>query len=226
MASNVPREFTPSFESLSMEDIIGAPLVATAQANSEMAREQVQFLMDFCFAKQGNDEASGANDEVVSATSNYKPVMVQMEVTRSDIVPSPEPGGTPSLVRVKSTFEVPLLTLIPINSLAVNEVTVEFEMEVTAVEQTKSTEQSTSKTSSKRRRPKLMGKVGAKTKSGNQQVSQENQRKTTSNVSINVKASPLPLPVGLTNIIDLYSKNLSPSNVETVSDQTLADTDS
>lgn len=208
MAKNISKDLTPSFESLSMEDIIGAPLVATAKANASMAQEQVRFMMNYCFYRNDNDK---------DAPQNYQPVMIQMEMTRTEVEPSAEPGAPPSLTRIKSNFELPLLTLVPLNSLAVDEVNIDFDMEVTAMEHNESKGQY----ANDEEKPKLMGKVGAKQAGHGGTVAQENQRKMTANLSINVKASPLPLPVGLTSVIDLYAKNIHPKDVHTVSSKPL-----
>ncbi|MEL6535791.1 MAG: DUF2589 domain-containing protein [Bacteroidota bacterium] len=183
------KEFSPSFESLSMDNIVSAPLIASARANTQMAREQVKFMMDFCFSQHKDEDGN----------LHYQPVMIQMSITRSSIV---EEDGESRLERTRAVFEVPLLTLIPMNSLAVDEVKIDFEMEVTATEQGESTTEEGP--------PKMIGKVGSK---GTNQSSEAYQRKMTSNLSIQLRASPLPLPVGVTAVLDLFTKNLNPVSV-------------
>ena len=101
------------FSGLPIKHLIGAPLVAAAQANNMMAMTQTKFLLDTCFTSPEN------GDEI------YKPIMIKMTLTRS-VVNADGSAGEP----IESDFSLPLLTIIPLNSLVVDDVNVAFEMEV------------------------------------------------------------------------------------------------
>lgn len=106
---------------MSMESIIGAPLIAASKASSMMQAEQLRFLLDTCFT------LGETGSETLS------PVMVKMElytpsVGRFDI---PDDVGCAKVNKLE--FQVPLINIIPINSLTVNNIDVDFSMEITSM---------------------------------------------------------------------------------------------
>lgn len=106
------------YRGLPLQGLIGAPAIALASANNMMAMEQVRFLLDFCFGKLPN--------------GTYEPVLVQMILTKAYLKPSNRPLQSPdSLEKVTSLFEVPLVTLVPFNSLAMDEAEVAMTIFVT-----------------------------------------------------------------------------------------------
>ena len=65
----------------------------------------------------------------------YKPIMITMSLTRGVITPGSaatpaQPAQPAKIQNVKTTFRLPLITIIPINSLGVDNVDINFEMEV------------------------------------------------------------------------------------------------
>ena len=76
-----------------------------------MAQEQVKLLMQSYFSKTGDV---------------YEPVMITMSLHRS-VVEQGEDDST-SICPVNTNFPVPLITLLPLNSLAVEEGDIHFGM--------------------------------------------------------------------------------------------------
>ena len=183
---------------IDIEGILAAPFIAAVKANSMMARDQIQFLMDFCFAQDG---------EV------YHPVMITLSITRHEIVQ--QSNGEKEMKVIEANFEVPLLTLIPMNSLAVQDVDVAFDMEITSIYQ------KSDRLRLQAGKPnvlnkgaeaavKLTGTISydsreAQIQSGKNQY----QKKNNSKMAVTMKAAPLPLPVGVTALIEVYAKNVS-----------------
>lgn len=99
------------FTGLPMEDLIGGPLNASAKANAAMA------LTQYCSS--------------VRHTS-YAPVMIEMSLERGVLTPTTDKDGKPTteIRNFTTSFNLPLLTIIPVNSLGVNNVDISFEMEV------------------------------------------------------------------------------------------------
>lgn len=192
--------FKPAADSnLDIEEIIGAPLVAAARANSMMLREQTKFLMDFCFNKRENEDI-------------YDPVIIQMSITRGVLVPGEGSGDSAKVQQISTTFNLPLITMIPINSLAVETITIEFDMELTTHIEKKSDAQSpiggSRATESK---TQLRGKLSYPSKERMTRSDKDQYRsESSSKLSVNVKAGPLPLPVGVQMILELYTKAFSP----------------
>ena len=110
------------FSGLPMESLIGGPLNAAAKANSAMALTQTRFMLDTCFNMAKKDK--GGNE----IPTQYEPIMIDMILTRSVI--SEDKDGKVSVIPASTKFTLPLLTILPINSLAVETVDINFEMEV------------------------------------------------------------------------------------------------
>ncbi|WHT39081.1 DUF2589 domain-containing protein [Myroides sp. mNGS23_01] len=101
------------FTGLPMDALIGGPLNAAADANAKMAISQTKFILDTCFVRKGEE------NEV-----SYQPVLVKMELERTFV------QEDETIEKVTTTFNLPLLTIMPINSLGVDSVDVNFDMEV------------------------------------------------------------------------------------------------
>ena len=106
-------------QGLDIENLMGAPLVAATKANTMMLLAQTDFLLSTCFYRKDENEP-------------YKIIMIDMHFETDE-------GN--------SIIKLPLLTIMPINSLAIDQVTVDFEMEITT--QSSSEEENT----------KLIGRV-------------------------------------------------------------------
>lgn len=186
------------YRNLDIEEIISAPLIAATSANGMMAREQVRFLMDFCFSKEGE---------------NYKPVMIKMAIVNGVIQPDEEARHKVAIRRITTSFYLPLLTIIPINSLAVETASVNFEIELTS-QTTKSDSSEGTKSGNLPAvppRPRLLGKVSydSKERSG-QSGKYQNRSSNSSGLKVDIKAGQLPLPPGMTTLLDLYTKSIGP----------------
>ena len=104
MAENekIDRTFLSSLSSgHSIESLISAPLTAVSKANAMMLGGQVQFILDYCFKEKNG---------------SHEPVMIKMNFS----------GNTPD-----GCFYIPLITILPLNNLAVDEVSVKFNVEIT-----------------------------------------------------------------------------------------------
>jgi hypothetical protein len=191
MADPNNQSFKPNFsKELNIESIISAPLIAASKANVVMVTGQTRFLLDYCFSKTGE-------------SNTYEPVMIEMSITRSEIDHDKNPGDPDYFKNTKLNFSLPLLTLIPLNSLVIDKVTVDFDMEITSVTSYDSSHGIIDK------QAQLNGKIS---NSSDQNCKDPNQNKSqsTSNLKVNISAGPLPLPKGVLTIIDLYTKAIQP----------------
>lgn len=199
MISLKTKAFNPdTYRNLDIEEIISAPLTSASAANGMMAREQVRFLMDFCFSKEGE---------------NYRPVMIKMAIVKGVIQPE-EKENEVGIRKITTYFYLPLLTIIPINSLAVETVSVDFEIEITS-----QTEKNINLEGVKLEdllttppKPRLLGKISydSKERSG-QPDKYQNRSSNSSSLKVNIKAGQLPLPLGVTTLLELYTKSIGPS---------------
>lgn len=204
------------FTGLPMDALIGGPLNAAATANSAMALTQTKFILDTGFEKQAVTPATDP------ATYEYKPIMVTMSLHRSVLSPpatSDTDSNPPTITQFVTKFEVPLLTIIPINSLGVDKVDITFEMEVKS---SFSEDQTESKTSEKKGDASLEATLGwgplSATIKGS--VSYDNkdsqthdthyQKSNSAKYTVNVHAGQLPLPKGVNTIIEAFTRAIEP----------------
>ena len=177
-----------------MTHLVGQPVVAIVKANQMMANEQVKLLMKICFSKTDNV---------------YEPVMITMSIRRAEIVPAQDNHPLAISERVTS-FQVPLLTLLPINSLAIEEVDIKFDMDVhTHHEVLEEGDHHLfgNISSSPNKSYELTGNI-TKYKPRDQGENAEDG----GGMSIRVSARKLPLPLGVTTLIQAFSKAIHPSD--------------
>lgn len=178
-------------------DLLSAPLVAAATANSFMVREQTRFLMDTCFIAKGSNQ--------------YEPVMIEMSLSKSIL--SKDENSEIKRQEIITTFQIPLLTLVPLNSLVVDNVDIDFCLEI--VSYTGSTSNASSHPEensaedkwhqkSNSNEPALSGKLSYDAKDKG-----ENRSHNASKLNVKIHAGTIPLPIGVTTLIDLYVKSIN-----------------
>ncbi len=177
---------------ISIDAMISSPLVAASKANTEMMLGQTNFYLRNCFKR--NDDNS------------YDPVMIRMSSKRQVIDNNKLPSDPDYITIKRMEFEVPLFCLIPINSLAVDNITVDFDMEITSTSSWTVTDKDRgAKKRVIKKQAQLNGKISGESKQDSQY-----QRKSSSKLKVHINASPLPLPLGMLTILELYSKNINP----------------
>lgn len=204
------------FTGLPIKALIGAPLMAAAEANGQMALEQVNFMLNSCF--KGSAGTGGTNGKDVAA-AGYEPIMITLKLTQN-VIDTKTMQNKP----ITSTIEVPLLALIPLNSLAVDNVNVNFNMEVksSSSEDKNSSDETDSKASGTFSgganygifSVHVSGSISASSihKSSDDKHYEKSQ---TATYDISVHAGQLPLPPGVTTIIQAYANNISPIQIST-----------
>ncbi len=192
------KSIANQFSGLPMKALIGAPLKAATDANAMIAQSQTQFIINNCFEKLSDEN------------ENLRPIMVAFQLERQVLTPQ----GVPTKNPVKMDFSIPLMTLMPINSLAIETLKISFQMEV------KSSREFTRETSTERKQrasgsglknnykghdfdTELHGTLASKGKDSN-------HASAGANYEVNLTAGQLPLPMGVTAILDIFTKNLAP----------------
>lgn len=177
MAENekIDRTFLSSLSSgHSIESLISAPLTAVSKANAMMLGGQLQFILDYCFKEKNG---------------SHEPVMIKMNFS----------GNTPD-----GCFYIPLITILPLNNLAVDEVSVKFNVEITSAK----THLSTSDGTNEAKPEVIQKKSRISAKIGTEENGKRNRQRKSGGISVSLKAKQIPLTKGITAIIDLYSKNI------------------
>lgn len=205
MSNRALVSMAQQFSGLPVKSLISAPLLAGAEANSKMALTQTQFLLSTCFTNTGTTG---------TVAESYKPIMIKMTLTRS-VVKADGSAGDP----VETKFDLPLLTIMPLNSLAVDDINVTFEMEV------KSSFSNDKETSSESERSaegsfsakigygcfsaEVSGSVSASSKNASSEKSHY-EKSNSAKYTISAHAGQLPLPEGVQTIIQAFSQCIAP----------------
>ena len=201
------------FTGLPMTSLIGAPLMAAAKGNQRMALTQTQFMLDTCFNKSGTAEPY-----------TYTPILIKMSLVRSAITPVASTGtGTspipPMITPVTTTFNLPMLSVVPLNSLAVDTVDITFDMEVKSSfsedqTDTHSNELQTSASFSAKVgfacwSAEVSGSVSYDTKDSSTHNTHY-EKSNSAKYHVEVHASQLPLPAGVNIIIQAFANSITP----------------
>lgn len=208
------------FSGLPMESLIGGPLNAAAKANSAMALTQTRFMLDTCFNMAKKDK--GGNE----IPTQYEPIMIDMILTRSVI--SEDKDGKVSVTPASTKFTLPLLTILPINSLAVETVDINFEMEVKSSfsEDDNKAKESESKGEGSFETKLGWGPLSVSIKGSASYSSKDSETHNThyeksnsAKYTVNVHAGQLPLPKGVNTIIEAFTKAIQPIELKSPSAQ-------
>lgn len=208
------------FSGLPMDSLIGGPLMAAANANASMAVTQTRFLLDTAFKQ---------NADSTGKVSSYEPIMIQMKLIRGVITPAPaaKPGdkaGQPSITQVSTTFNLPILTILPLNSLAVDSVDIGFEMEVKSSfsEETSESSKNEVKAEASWEAKADFGMFSVSIRGSASYDHQDSQTHNThyeksnsAKYTVKVHAGQLPLPKGVNTIIEAFAQSIQPITLPT-----------
>jgi hypothetical protein len=178
----------------------------------------------------------------VPAHNNYTPIMIVMELTRGVITDAQKAGpdlidpatgkpipnsGTPAVPTtvqyMTTTFNLPLLTIVPLNSLAVQTVDITFEMEVKS---SFAEDTSESHTKDIQGSASLDAKIGwgpfsASIKASASYDQKDStthdthyQKSNSAKYTVNVHAGQLPLPSGVNIIIQAFANSITPIEIK------------
>lgn len=176
----------------------------------------------------------------IPAHNNYSPVMIVMTLSRGVITPG-TPGkaavaadptavppvaaqsavdATPAIIQtVKTEFNLPMLTVVPLNSLAVETVDINFEMEVKSSfsEEASQTTDKQVKTEGSFEAKAGWGPFSVTVKGSASYDSKDSsthsthyQKSNSAKYTVNVHAGQLPLPKGVNTIIEAFTQSIQP----------------
>lgn len=174
------------FAGLEMDKLIGAPLAAAADASINLANSTAEFINKVGFDSAGN---------VRNVAFKYEKRSVNED-------------GTSNLDEMK--VDVPMLAIVPIPNLQVDEVNVLFDMEV---------KQSEKKDTSFDVGASITGSVGfgpiKVSVTGSVSVHSNNTRSTDNSAKyhVDVRATNHGTPEGLARVLDMMAANVAPSLV-------------
>jgi len=181
------------FKGLPMDTLIGAPLTAACDANVKLAQATADFIRTIGF---GVDDSGAPTDDIRLAKFGY---------TRQ------EDDGSGKLVPKEMKIEVPLLAVVQVPSLKVNNVDITFDMEIKSHDESKSSK--AAEASVKASAGGGWGPFSAKVEvSGSVSTSKENMRSTDKSAKYHVQvvAEDTGMPEGLSRVLDLMNQAVQP----------------
>ncbi|CAK4076522.1 DUF2589 domain-containing protein [Vibrio sp. 16] len=183
------------FSGLPMESLIGTPLKAACDSQVMLARSTVDFIREVGFD----------GDKTRVADFSY----TQNMVTGKDAV------GNDIIEQNNVSMEVPVLAIVNVPSLMVDEVDITFDMEVKSSESSSEREEKSGKFSAKTKIGWGPVSVSASV-SGSVASHKENTRKSDNSAKyhVAVHASQAGTPEGLSRVLDIIAESVAPKQIQ------------
>jgi hypothetical protein len=184
--------------SIDFQSMIGGPLIAVVKAQAQSAQTSVDFIKSVGF----NPEGSG--------TDAGKPTMVTFSYDKMvEGTKNPTTGETSEPTPAKFTLTVPILTMLPIPFIRVEEVTIDFNAKINSVQESTTTSSSDLNTS-------LSAKAGWGPFSASLKCSYSTKKSTsatdkterTYSLVIHVRAVQDELPAGLDRLLGILEDTI------------------
>ena len=196
--------------SIDFESMLGGPLVAVINAQAQAAMSTVNFIKEVGFKKP--DEMADAGED----SSTEEPIYVSFKYPKelSPFVPA-NPGdpdaeppipATPAVPAEYETHElkVPILTMLPIPFIRIDETTVDFNAKINAVEYRKTDTRLNVKASVEARAGWLFGSAKLKVSTAYQRTTQQgNKVNRNYTMAVHIKAVQDEMPAGMEKILGI-----------------------
>ena len=175
---------TDNFKGLPMRELIAAPLIAAAEAQQELAATAWNFYQQIAFdGKSGN-----------------KARILEFDVER----PIQQDG---KMTTMPQSVKAPFIGLVPIPSLLIDRVDVDFQMEVTDTSNVKSTTNAEVETKASAKHWFINAEISGKVTTARENTRMTNQ---TAKYQIHVSASQQPQTEGLSKLMDIMASCIEP----------------
>lgn len=219
------------FQGLPMSELIGGPLMSVCEAQTNLAKSTAQYIREVGLQEIPVLDATGnpvtttdADGNTVPVTElktrqvdfSYKQPMDDMETEddgSGNMVPKGTGAGSPTgtLSQSEVSVSAPLLAILPIPALLVQDVEVEFNMEVKSSATNKSSQDASASTSASFGWGPFSASVQGSISSHKEQT-----RKSDNSAKYHVKVSAkqADTPEGLSKILDMLSKSITPHTVK------------
>lgn len=175
---------TDNLKGLPMRELIAAPLIAAAEAQQELAATAWNFYQQIAFdGKSGN-----------------KARILEFDVER----PIQQDG---KMTTMPQSVKAPFIGLVPIPSLLIDRVDVDFQMEVTDTSNVKNTTNAEVETKASAKHWFINAEISGKVTTARENTRMTNQ---TAKYQIHVTASQQPQTEGLSKLMDIMASCIEP----------------
>ena len=174
---------TDKFKGLPMRELIAAPLIAAAEAQQELAATAWNFYKQIAFDDDGKTA----------------------RVLEFDIKRPIQQDGV--MTTMPQSVKAPFIGLVPIPSLLIDRVDVDFQMEVTDTSNVKSTTNAEVEAKASAKRWFINAEISGKVTTARENTRMTNQ---TAKYQIHVSASQQPQTEGLSKLMDIMASCIEP----------------
>lgn len=178
---------TDKFKGLPMRELIAAPLIAAAEAQQELAATAWNFYKQIAFDDDGKTA----------------------RVLEFDIKRPIQQDGV--MTTMPQSVKAPFIGLVPIPSLLIDRVDVDFQMEVTDTSNVKSTTNAEVEAKASAKHWFINAEISGKVTTARENTRMTNQ---TAKYQIHVTASQQPQTEGLSKLMDIMASCIEPINTE------------
>jgi len=215
---------TPGQElaSIDFESMLGGPLVAVINAQAQAAMSTVNFIKEVGFKKPEEDQEAGGD------TSTEEPIYVSFKYPKeiSPYVPA-DPGdpdadppvpATPYQPAVYETQElrVPILTILPIPFIRIDETTIDFNAKINSVEYRKTDTNLKISSSLEAKAGWLFGSAKLKVSTSYQRSTQQGSKvNRTYSLAIHIKAVQDEMPAGMERMLGILENAITSQPAQT-----------
>ncbi len=195
--------------SIDFESMLGGPLVAVINAQAQAAVTTVNFIKEVGFAKPAADEDAGGD------TSTELPIYVRFKYPKeiSPYVPAvpaaPGPPAVPASPAVDAVYqtqvlEVPILTMLPIPYIRIEETTIDFNAKINSVEYRKTDTNLKIDAAVEAKAGWLWGSAKLKVSTSFQRTTQQgNSVDRTYSMAVHIKAVQDEMPAGMERVLGI-----------------------
>lgn len=174
---------TDKFKGLPMRELIAAPLIAAAEAQQELAATAWNFYKQIAF----DDDGKTAR-------------VLEFDIKR----PIQQDG---KMTTMSQSVKAPFIGLVPIPSLLIDRVDVDFQMEVTDTSNVKSTTNAEVEAKASAKHWFINAEISGKVTTARENTRMTNQ---TAKYQIHVTASQQPQTEGLSKLMDIMASCIEP----------------
>lgn len=178
---------TDNFKGLPMRELIAAPLIAAAEAQQELAATAWNFYQKIAFDEDGKTAR-----------------VLEFDIKR----PIQQDG---KMTTMSQSVKAPFIGLVPIPSLLIDRVDVDFQMEVTDTSNVKSTTNAEVETKASAKHWFINAEISGKVTTARENTRMTNQM---AKYQIHVSASQQPQTEGLSKLMDIMASCIEPINTE------------
>ena len=207
--------------SIDFESMLGGPLVAVINAQAQAAMTTVNFIKEVGFQKPDEEQDAGGD------TSTEEPIYVSFKYPKeiSPYVPaSPgDPGADPPIpatpyqpaVYETQELRVPILTILPIPYIRIDETTIDFNAKINSVEYRKTDTNLKVSASLEAKAGWLFGSAKLKVSSPFQRSTQQgNKVNRTYSLAVHIKAVQDEMPAGMERILGILETAITSQPVQ------------